>query len=496
MKKILCIILSLALITLCSGCSGDNGGASAGTAESRAADNAPEMPDGGDPPAMPDGQQPPEPPDGEAPDGLGAPPDLPDGKAPGGVGTPPAKPNGDFPGGEPSQGASANTLSESTAISGTAYSSTANDENAIRIDGAEVNLTSVTVTKSAGDCTNSDSGDFYGMNAALLATNSATVTISGASVSSAVRNGNGVFSYGDGTSVSIKSSSITTSGDCSGGIMTTGGGSMEATALTVKTSGNSSAAIRTDRGGGRVTVSKGSYTTTGTDSPAIYSTAEVSVSGAALKAEGSEALVIEGKNSITLENCTVSGCMSDTEGASSSENVHNIMLYQSMSGDADVGTSTLKIQGGSVTGKNGDMFYITNTHAYIYLNGTTLINEDDKAFLMRVCGNSGERGWGRAGENGAQVQLVADGQKLEGDILIDSISSLSLTLKNDSHFVGSISILSPADGSAQAENAVVTVGAGCTWTLNGNCTISRLENNGLIDFNGYSITLADGSVLK
>lgn len=39
-------------------------------------------------------------------------------------------------------------------------------------------------------------------------------------------------------------------------------------------------------------------------------------------------------------------------------------------------------------------------------------------------------------------------------------------------------------------------GEGCTWKLTGDCTITSLTNNGTIDFNGYTITLADGSVLK
>ena len=52
---------------------------------------------------------------------------------------------------------------------------------------------------------------------------------------------------------------------------------MNATNLTIKTSGTSSAAIRSDRGGGTVVVNKGTYKTTGKGSPAVYSTADISV---------------------------------------------------------------------------------------------------------------------------------------------------------------------------------------------------------------------------
>ena len=62
--------------------------------------------------------------------------------------------------------------------------------------------------------------------------------------------------------------------------MTTGGGITKAYNLDVTTSGQSSAAIRTDRGGGVVTVDGGTYTSNGLGSPAIYSTADITVSNA------------------------------------------------------------------------------------------------------------------------------------------------------------------------------------------------------------------------
>lgn len=160
-----------------------------------------------------------------------------------------------------------------------------------------------------------------------------------------------MFSYGADTTVNISDSTITTSADNSGGIQTTGGGTTNAENLTVTTSGNSSAAIRSDRGGGTVNVTGGSYTSNGYNSPAVYSTAAITVKNAKLTANNSESLVIEGKNSIALENCTVSGNMSSTKGSSSSENVHTVMIYQSMSGDADVGTLEFSMTGGSPIGK-------------------------------------------------------------------------------------------------------------------------------------------------
>lgn len=366
--------------------------------------------------------------------------------------------------GEVTQGTAATTICEDGTYSGESYTST---------------------------------GDFYGMNAALLAMNGATVTIKNATVPSSAQNGNGVFSYGSGTTVNISDSTITTTADNSGGIQTTGGGTTSASNLVAETSGNSSAAIRSGRGGGTVNVSGGAHTSNGYNSPAVYSTADITVKNANLTANNSEALVIEGKNAITLEDCYVTGNMSDTKGTNSSENVHNVIIYQSMSGDADVGTSVFSMTGGSLVGSSGDMFYITNTHCLLTLSGVNIVNNDADGALLRVVGNSASRGWGTAGSNGAQVEFTADGQTLSSDIIVDTISTLTMTMKNGSTFTGTISIVDNAEGgTAVSDSAVVTIENGCTWNLTGNCTLTSLTNNGTINFNGYTITLADGTVLK
>lgn len=175
---------------------------------------------------------------------------------------------------EVTQGDSANTITEDGTYTGTTYTSTGDDENALRVDGTTVTSDGITVDKQSGTTSNTENGDFYGMNAALLATNGATVTIKKAT----------------------------------------------------------------------------------------------------LTANNSEALVIEGQNSIALENCDVTGNMSDTQGSS--------------------------------------------------------------------------------GSNGAQVEFTADSQTINGDIIVDNISTLDFSLTNGSVL------------------------------------------NGTINFNGYTITLADGTVLK
>lgn len=381
--------------------------------------------------------------------------------------------------GEVTNGTSANTISENSTESDTEYFSTGDDENALRVDSAEVTLTNITVNKSAGSSSNTEDGDFYGQNAGFLALNGARVTITDSTFNTGVVNGNAVFSCGEGTTVNISDSKIRTTERNSGGIQTTGGGTMNATNLDVQTEGNSSAAIRTDRGGGTVNVDGGTYVTNGTGSPAIYCTADITASNAELTANASEGVVVEGKNSVTLNNCTLTGNMENTYGGDSDENIHTIMIYQSMSGDADIGEAYFTAEGGSITGLSGDMFYVTNTDCTISLKDVAFTLANDT--FLRVEGNSSSRGWGTEGANGGDVILTAEDQTIEGNILVDSISSLDMTMTN-STFSGAIN----PDG--EGGTVKVTMDGGSTWSLTGDSYVTEFSGDvSRITSNGYHL---------
>lgn len=389
---------------------------------------------------------------------------------------------------EVTNGTSANTITEDTEVDGETYTSTGDDENALRVDGAAVTLKDITIEKTSGSSSNTEDGDFYGQNAGLLVLNGATATITGATVNTSVTNGNGVFSYGEGTVVNISDSTIRTTENNSGGIQTTGGGTMNATNLDVETQGNSAAAIRSDRGGGTVNVDGGSYVTNGTGSPAIYCTADISVSDATLTANASEGVVVEGKNSVALTDCDVTGNMSNTYNGDSDENIHCIMIYQSMSGDADVGEATFSAEGGSITAKTGDMFYITNTDCEITLKDVAFTLAND--VFLRVEGNSSSRGWGTEGANGGDVTLTADSQEFTGNILVDEISSLVLTMKNGTSYEGAIN----PDGDGGTVD--VTLDDDSTWTLTGDSYITSFDGDtSNITANGYHLYVNGEQVL-
>ena len=468
MKKLLSVLLILSmLLSACSAFAENTGSTPPG--------EPPEGFSGGNPPGEPpegfDGSMPP----GEPPEGFG------EGSRPG---TPP---NG-FGGGTPPGGSSFNfeytaaaEISSAAETTGESYVSNASDENALLIrTGDTVSVIDASVTKT-GDSDGGDSCSFYGLNAAVLVMGGADALISGGTVETSASGANGVFCYGgnggrngadgDGTTLYISGTTITTTGDGSGGIMTTGGGVTYAEDLTVTTSGRSSAAIRTDRGGGTVTANGGTYTTSGLGSPAIYSTADVTVRNAVLTSNLSEGVCIEGKNSITLENCSLTA--DNTQCNGNATFLDTIMIYQSMSGDADSGTSAFTMTGGSLTGLSGHLFHVTNTHAVITLDQVELTNEGSD-ILLSVC----DDGW-----NGADniAEVYASRQALSGTLLVGDNSTLNLSLSDGSVFEGTVSgEITNAKGeqvSSSVGTVSVTLDETSTWALTADTWISSFSGN-------------------
>lgn len=380
------------------------------------------------------------------------------------------------------------TIAEDTTITEGTYTSTTKDENAILVDSSNATISNVTVEKE-GDSDGGDTTSFYGTNSAILAKGGANLTLNNVTINTNATGANGVFSYGgsattnnsssDGTTITISNSKITTTKDKSGGIMTTGGGTMIANNLEITTEGTSSAAIRTDRGGGTVKVTKGTYKTLGQGSPTIYSTANISVSDATLLAEASEGIVIEGKNSVSIDNCTLEDSNTKLNGKSTT--YKNIFIYQSMSGDAAEGKATFTAKDSKITTNNGDTLYVTNTTAEINLENNTIINNDTNGNFLRIQKDS----WGNTGSNGGTVTLNMTNQKVSGNVVVDSISTLTINMTNNSYYEGAI------NNDNTAKSITLKLDKVSKIKLTGDTYITSLDNadttNSNIDFNGYKL---------
>ena len=377
------------------------------------------------------------------------------------------------------------------------YNSTKKDQNVLLASGnIKSTLSNLTITKT-GDSDGGDNTSFYGTNSAILAKDGANLTIKNSTITTNATGANGVFSYGgsattdnsssDGTTVNISNSKITTTKDNSGGIMTTGGGTMNATNLTIKTSGTSSAAIRSDRGGGTVVVNKGTYTTTGKGSPVVYSTADITVKNATLISRSSEGLVIEGKNKISLENVKLTDTNNTLNGQSTT--YKNIFIYQSMSGDADTGTAEFSSKNSTIVTNKGDTLYVTNTKAKITLENNTITNNDSSGNFIRIQKDS----WGNSGSNGGEVSLKLINQKVTGNIVVDSISNLTMNLTKESSYEGTI------NSNNEAKEIKIVLDKNSKIKLTGDSYISELDDDDTsysnIDLNGYKLYVG-GKELK
>ena len=384
-------------------------------------------------------------------------------------------------------------ITEDTEKSDATVDSTGTDENAIHVyEGANAVLKNYTIDRTSSDSTGGDNSSFYGVGAALLTTDGTTY-LSNSTITTDAAGAAGVFAYGDGTAY-VADTKITTQQDTAGGIHAAGGGTLYAWNLDVETSGQSSAAIRSDRGGGTMVVDGGTYTSNGKGSPAIYSTADIAVNDAQLTANGSEAICIEGLNSIHLFDSDLSGNMSDDE---QNDCTWNVILYQSMSGDSEVGNSTFEMEGGSLTAKNGGMFYTTNTESTITLSDVDITYADENDFFLRCTGNNNQRGWGTTGQNGADCLFTAVDQEMKGDVIWDSISQLDFYMTEGSTLTGTVTDDESYAGEGGEGYCNLYLDKDSTWIVTGDSTLSSLTSAGTIkDAEGNTVTIkgTDGTV--
>ena len=379
-----------------------------------------------------------------------------------------------------------NTYSEDTSLDGDSIESTGTDENTVLVDsGANVSIKNATITRNSEGSTGGDNSSFYGVGAAVLATDG-TASVSNSTITTDAKGGAGLFAYGDST-IYAADSTITTHQDTSGGIHAAGGGTLYAWDLNVETNGESAAAIRSDRGGGTMVVDGGTYTSNGVGSPAVYCTANIAINNATLTANGSEAVCIEGLNSLHLFDCDLSGNMSDDD---QNDCTWGVIVYQSMSGDSEVGNSTFQMTGGKLSTGNGGLLYTTNTECTLTLDSVDITYAPDSEFFLRCTGNNNQRDWGQTGNNGSDCLFTAINQEMQGDVVWDSISDLDFYITDNSTLTGAIIDDETYAGNGRDGYCNVYLAEGCTWTVTGDSTVSSIESEGsIVDADGKTVSI-------
>ena len=370
---------------------------------------------------------------------------------------------------EPSSYSAVLNCKEDTEISGKTLISETGDESVVHVSEGAVVSVRDSILENGGTGYGGDSASFYGVGATLLVTDG-VLYASDDTITSTTSGGTGIFAYGDGTAY-VSGCNISTSQASAGGLHVAGGGTLYAWDCVVDTSAPmAAAAIRSDRGGGKMVIDGGRYVTNG-GTGAVYVTADISVHNAYLYSGASEAIAIEGKNTLRLFDCDLSGNM--TASALNDNKVWNIIVYQSMSGDADVGTSEYDMIGGTLTCAGGPVVYNTNTSSYITFKNVEVFYGEETTCWLQVTGNSSTRTWGRAGNNGANCIFTASSQSMRGDVVYDSISSLDFYMLEGSELTGAIVRDDSLNGGySGSKKANVYIDADSTWIVTGDSFIS------------------------
>lgn len=384
---------------------------------------------------------------------------------------------------EEANGSGAYTITADISESKKIYYSTNPDENALRVEnGAIAGIDGASVEKRAGDAGSLENATAFGLNAAILVHGGAQLLMVNSDVTAAALGAGGVFVY-EGRA-QLQSSTVRATGDSAYALSCTQGGSIHTKETNLSTLGIDSPAIIASRDGS-VDMTGGMAATAGVDAQIIRASGRVTISGATLRANGAEAVACNG-GSVALTDCAVSGRMSDAAAGTQSA-PYCVSLYRDNMQQSE--QSAFSMIRGALSAIRGDLFYVTNTTAGIYLEGVALTLGEGRAFL-RVSGNDGSRGWGEAGKNGADCALSAKDQIISGDIVVDELSSVSVTLSGESAYTGAINTANTARA------AKVTLEDDATWTLTANAyltsftgRISSIITNGFTVFvNGVALT--------
>ena len=375
----------------------------------------------------------------------------------------------------PSTFTGTSVISESKTFEHQRFDNTTSDKNAfISKNKATITIDS-SVFDKMGNTTNDDNSNFHGQNAVVLGIEGSQTSIKDSNITSNSIGSNAVFATGEGSVINVENTNIHTKGDSSRGLDATYKGTVNGKNLTITTEGAHSATLATDRGEGTITAEAAKLTTSGTGSPVIYSTGNITANNVNGVANKSEIGVVEGKNSITLTNSNVTGYHDN-----------GFMLYQSFSGDAESGIARLKAENNTLTTYGtGAFIYVNNTTAEADLTGNTILMPNTTT-LVKAAADSR---WGKDGENGGHLTLRASNQELNGNIVADSSSTVSLDMTNGSSLVGAVNT------NNTAKEVTLKLSKDSTWTLTGDSYVKSLTNEDTtgenIHLNGYKLVVAD-----
>ena len=360
--------------------------------------------------------------------------------------------------------------STDTTLADQTFSNSNADESVVYITTTGISISESTLTKESGDSSNTENSEFCGINAAILV-QGGKVTITNGQINTKAKGANALCVTNNGEAT-ISGTKITSTGQSSArGLHATYGGKITASNVEVSSTGGSCATLATDRGEGTVSCIGCTLSTEGAGSPLIYSTGQITVSSTSGTSNGAQAVVVEGKNTATVKDNSELKCKGIGNRNGGDVDKCGVMLYQSMSGDADSGTSTFNCQNSKIeilsessVYSSAPMFFVTNTDAIINLDRCDLIYGSNK-FLSAA----GTSEWGSSGSNGGVVTLNLKNQNIVGNFVVDGNSGLTINLESST-------ITGIINGEKTAAKIEIILDSSSSIELTGNSYYTSLTN--------------------
>ncbi len=366
-------------------------------------------------------------------------------------------------------------------VDGENYTSTGTDENVIHVSGnADVTITHTAITRTSKDSAANAKNDFYGVGAAVIATDG-TAVLEHCQITTDANGGSAVASIGAGV-VRIFDSTIQTAGEHADGLLVSERGMIDAQNLTVETSGAHSSAVQMGRGDGSIIVDGGTYLTTGDYSPAIFGLSNQKEEGgvsmtaihhATMSASESEAVLLDGNHILHLYDTELASKLTVKKRRAGMPNaLWSILLLNNNE------ESEFQMVGGSITTQEGGVIYAKNSKAGLYLSNVSIHYPKQTDFFLCLFASS--------------MKFTAVHQSIIGDLIASNASKLTLYLKDASTLTGAILMKKVQSDEEDRTDIVVNIAADATWIVTGDSVVTSLHQEGTIrDADGNDVRIVD-----
>jgi hypothetical protein len=333
---------------------------------------------------------------------------------------------------------------------GRQYSASGAGQPAVEVaNGADLVLTDSIVTAAGTSFVSAESSPPR-LAAGVAAIGAGRVALSNSRVTASGLAAPGIFSYGAGSAVAVSNARVAASGHVGAGVLALQGGAVSLTFVEIVTAGRSAHALVSGAGGGTITARQAAVEAMGPDSAGIHSAGLVSLVDSRVSARA-EAAVIIGPGAVLLTD-TILTSRSPTQGG--------VLFQQGSAGPIPEASASFTMTGGSLSVADPErpLFFVTGTTAEIILKGVSLSSASGA--LLRAAG----------GSTAAAVRLIADGQLLDGDVSVDALGSINLSLINGSALAGAL-------GVEQGAGAIVlNLDSASSWTVTADSYLSCLSD--------------------